>query len=107
MLGHIDKDKFEDYVNTCWHNHNSGDAAKDLAVVSLGLGGETGEVLEHLKKHIRDGKIDRHELELELGDVLHYLIRIANHYNLTLDSVMSSHVEKMEKKYGVFYSTSA
>ena len=50
------------------------DDLRELAVMTLGLPGEVGEVIEHIKKEIRgDGPLDREKLQLELGDVLHPL----------------------------------
>lgn len=100
----IDKDNFAHYVNNLWHKHETGTIEKDLAVVSLGLAGETGEVVELLKKHIRDGKININDLRLELGDLLHYLIRVADHYQLSLEEIMQAHISKMEGKYGLLYN---
>src|ERR1700733_8949307 len=47
---------------------------RDLFVMTAGLGGETGEVLEILKKSERaKKKPDINHLAEELGDVLYYL----------------------------------
>jgi NTP pyrophosphatase (non-canonical NTP hydrolase) len=77
------------------------DATRELAVMSLGLAGETGEVIEHIKKEIRgDGPLDREKLKLELGDVLHYLLRIATRYNIDADEIMHANIEKIEARRG-------
>jgi NTP pyrophosphatase (non-canonical NTP hydrolase) len=69
---------------------------RDLFISSTGLGGETGEVLEKLKKWIRDGNYDRNDIKKELGDLLYYLTKTALTCDLTLDEVMSANVEKLE-----------
>lgn len=77
------------------------DQVRELAVMSLGLAGETGEVIEHIKKEIRgDGPLDKEKLKLELGDVLHYLCRIATHYDIGVGDVMRANVEKIEARRG-------
>src|ERR1700674_4172326 len=77
------------------------DALRELFVMTVGLPGEVGEVLEHIKKEVRgDGPLDRSKLELELGDVLHYLCRIASHYDISISDVMRANVEKIEARRG-------
>lgn len=83
---------------------------RDLSVMTLGLSGEIGEVVgeivvhgshitERIKKEIRgDGDLDRTKLKLELGDVLHYLCRIASHYGLGMEDVIMANVEKIEAR---------
>ena len=70
---------FQDYsqkaISTLTSDHAYGDISADLMAQILGLAGESGEVMEKLKKLIRDkqGKLtadDRAEIIKELGDVL-------------------------------------
>ena len=68
--------------------------------MTAGLGGETGEVLEVLKKIIRDGKFDRAHLVEELGDVLYYLTMVSTYYKISLEEVMFGNVSKCNKRYG-------
>lgn len=68
----------------------------DLAIMTLGLVGEAGEVSEPIKKQIRgDGPVDREKLALELGDVLHYWCCIANHFNIDVQEIMAKNVKKL------------
>jgi len=70
-----------------------------LYVITAGLSGEVGEVMELLKKHIRDNTpIDKQHLACELGDCLVYLIRIANRFDLSFDDVVNAVAEKLEKR---------
>ena len=67
---------------------NTGGVAA-LSYCGLGLGGETGEVLEHLKKIQRDnnGEVSperREALSKELGDVLWYLAKLLLNLLVTL-----------------------
>ncbi len=71
---------------------------RDLYVMTAGLAGETGEVIEHLKKYVRDGVLDRNALALELGDVLHYLTRIAQEFELTLDEIRVRNMHKLRAR---------
>jgi NTP pyrophosphatase (non-canonical NTP hydrolase) len=47
-------------------------ANERLAYLGLGLTGESGEVAEHIKKLLRDGKLDQAAMAEELGDVVYY-----------------------------------
>jgi NTP pyrophosphatase (non-canonical NTP hydrolase) len=64
-------------------------------VAAMGLAGETGEVMELLKKHWRDGKHPGEDLLLELGDVLHYLTVLAHAYGWVLGDLMEANVAKL------------
>jgi NTP pyrophosphatase (non-canonical NTP hydrolase) len=82
---------------------------------SLGLAGETGEVVEHIKKSARTNFADienrRSALGLELGDVLWYLTRLANELGLELEDIANNNVKKLSsrivvKDRGVAYASS-
>jgi len=82
----------------------AGDATvAALSYCGLGLGGETGEVLEHLKKVQRDhdGVVSperREALSKELGDVLWYLGRLVSELGLELDTVARKNIEKLQDR---------
>lgn len=69
-----------------------------LAIISLGLAGETGEAIEHIKKFIRDGNLDKDALGKELGDILAYLSIIADYFDLPLDGIAIASIEKAMKR---------
>lgn len=73
----------------------------DDLIMTAGLGGETGEVLEEIKKYHRDClDLDemRERLMLELGDMLYYMNIIATRYGIPMDQVVKANVEKLEKR---------
>ncbi len=95
----ITLDNFGEWVSDGWTGKR--EPLRDLAVMTLGLVGEAGEVTELIKKEIRgDGPLNRAELTLELGDVLHYLVRIAQEYDISLQQIMVSNIEKIEARRG-------
>jgi len=66
----------------------------------LGLAGETGEVLEKMKKFIRDGSEGdedklKEDLAKELGDVLWYLANIASDRGLSLREIARINLQKL------------
>ncbi len=67
---------------------------------TLGLAGEAGEVVEKIKKLIRDknGVVDdniKTDIKKELGDVLWYLSQLATELNLSLDEIASENLKKL------------
>lgn len=99
----ITLENFALWVESGWTRkvNTEQDVLRELAVMTLGLAGETGEVIEPIKKEIRgDGPLDREKLKLELGDVLHYLCRISKHYEIDLGDVMRANIEKIETRRG-------
>ena len=97
---------YDDFVQAMW----MGDEDKhNLAIATLGLTGEAGEVAEKVKKHLRGDTahnpktgtdiIARNEqIGYELGDVLFYLTWIANYHGLTLDEIRMMNVRKLNKR---------
>lgn len=83
-------------------SHHAG-----LTIACLGLSGETGEVVDLVKKHMESGKpIDRAKLAYELGDVLHYLVRVALMAGINPDTIAPDHLNKLHTRFGDGYSDS-
>lgn len=82
---------YEKFVLDMWGSGN-------VEYCAIGLGGEIGEVLNEIKKEIRN-KEDRRELIVEeLGDSLYYLTRLANFYDTSLAELMERNKVKLEKR---------
>lgn len=72
-----------------------------LTYASLGLTGESGEVAEKVKKHLRDqGPEPEFDLALtkELGDVLFYVARVARERRISLSHVVAACTEKLRSR---------
>jgi NTP pyrophosphatase (non-canonical NTP hydrolase) len=65
-----------------------------LALMTLGLAGECGEVIELVKKDIRDGVVDKKKVAEELGDVMAYLAIVAEYYGYDLDEIAQMVIDK-------------
>lgn len=88
--------EFADWVDSRW---TKNPRREDLAIMTLGLLGEAGEVSEPIKKHIRGThSIDRDAIKLELGDVLHYWCAIAKRFNLDVEEIIRANVAKLEAR---------
>lgn len=72
---------------------------------ALGLGGETGEVLDAIKKReLYERKdIPVEHIEEELGDVMWYVANICTRYGLSLDGVLAKNVKKLNERYQKLY----
>lgn len=73
----------------------------DTAITALGLAGEAGEVTEHFKKFLRDGKplIGNEAVAYELGDVLYYWARLCRRIGLTPQQVLDMNVSKLNARH--------
>ncbi len=88
--------EFADWVHGRW---TKNPRREDLAIMTLGLCGECGEVSEPIKKLIRGThKLDREALALELGDVLHYWCAIARRFDLDVTDIMAKNIAKLEAR---------
>jgi len=71
---------------------------------ALGLAGETGEVLEIIKKITRTRTqftdADREKIKLELGDVFWYLSQLATEFGLSLEEIAEANIKKLQERYG-------
>ena len=65
---------------------------------TLGLCGEAGEVAEKVKKQVRDGVFNRHEVAKELGDVLWYLTNTCNDIGYNLEEIAAMNIEKLQSR---------
>ena len=71
-----------------------------LANYAMGLTGESGEVVDHIKKHVFHGhKLDKAETMNELGDTLHYLSGIASMIGCSLEDIAVMNIEKLKRRY--------
>lgn len=92
------KEEYQQYVNENWNSGTPVSPLEDLYVMTAGLGGEAGEVLEELKKRVRDGSKNEDKVLLELGDVLYYLTRISSYFGFSLEDVMYYNKKKLDAR---------
>lgn len=68
---------------------------------ALGVAGESGELVEHVKKAVRDNdgfkrlKENEDEVKSEIGDVFWYLTRFSNEMGFTLEEVLDYNMKKL------------
>ena len=81
-------------------NFTGKQAEYALAYLGLGVAGEAGEVVEKIKKIIRNdnGVVTperREELKREMGDVLWYLSQLARHLDISFSDIAKINIEKL------------
>ena len=71
-----------------------------LMIYAMGLAGESGEVIEKMKKPLRDRKgvfsdEEKVVIKKELGDVMWYLSELARALGFTLEDVAQTNIAKL------------
>ncbi|MGN1021594.1 MAG: MazG nucleotide pyrophosphohydrolase domain-containing protein [Aristaeellaceae bacterium] len=78
------------------------DLTKQDALVNaaMGLCGESGEVVDLVKKHLFQGHpLDREKLIKELGDVAWYLAEAATALDVPLSEILQGNLDKLHRRY--------
>jgi len=88
------------------------DKGHNFIYASLGLAGETGEVVDKIKKIWRDknkqvSAEDKQEIAKEIGDVLWYLSQLAEELEINFDEVAQMNIDKIHSrlKRGVLHGS--
>jgi NTP pyrophosphatase (non-canonical NTP hydrolase) len=94
-----DIDDYGQFTVDMWFSADSNqDPLRSLAIMTMGLAGEVGEVIEKIKKHVRDGHLDRDLLKKELGDVFYYLCRISREFDMQPSEVLQANIDKLNSR---------
>ena len=119
MSDQIDLNKYKEFVSVVTSKESNEFAAFDKRLVSLqmesdvniallltgaiGLGAESGELQEIVKKMIFQGKPLSDEnvfhMKRELGDIMWYWINACRALNLDPNDVIAENVRKLEARY--------
>jgi len=66
----------------------------------MGLSGESGEVIDLVKKHLFQGhNLEKEKIMNELGDVMWYVAEICEAMDFSLDDVLEYNIEKLKKRF--------
>lgn len=96
-------DEYGRFVDSAWFGAKEDEgktelSERDFRVMELGLPGEVGEVLELLKRNVRDGVLPRELLKKELGDVVYYWARICSAYGFKPSEVLQANIDKINDR---------
>lgn len=66
----------------------------------MGLAGETGELIDEMKKHyFYDKPKNINNLKEEAGDILHYILMLLNTENIPVEEIIQLNIDKISKRY--------
>lgn len=78
----------------------------DLLHMAIGVCGESGEIIDSVKKSVIYNKpLDIENIKEELGDLLFYMEGIRQICCLEWDDIKASNIEKLKKRYPNFEYT--
>ena len=71
-----------------------------LANLCMGLCGESGEVVDYIKKCMyHNHKLYKQKVIEELGDLMWYLTNIATFLQIPIDVILNENIKKLEERY--------
>ena len=88
--------QFEDFVAEHWRQPE--DVNDDVTFIYTCAAGECGEIVDAIKKMYR-GKLGKEDIALEIGDTLHYLTKLCQHFGYTLEDIMLSNMAKLKTRF--------
>ena len=72
----------------------------------MGLCGESGEVIDIVKKWLAQGhQLDKERMKSEIGDVAWYLAETATALDVPLEQIFQANLDKLHKRYPQGFST--
>ena len=72
----------------------------------MGLCGESGEVIDLIKKHLHQGHpLDTTAITKELGDIAWYLAETAYALGVPLDDIFQQNIDKLKARYPAGFDT--
>lgn len=96
-----------EYQNLAMVTKNPELSGRELLINSvMGLCGESGEVIDLVKKHVSHGHpLNREKLIDELGDVAWYLAECATVLEVPLEDILARNIEKLKRRYPEGFSS--
>lgn len=99
--------KINEYQELAMTTMNKELSEREVLINSvMGLCGESGEVIDIVKKHISHGHpLNREKLVEELGDVAWYLAECAYALGVSLEDVLAGNIAKLKARYPEGFDT--
>ena len=71
-----------------------------LLHASIGIGGESGEFLDTVKKHVFYGSaLNKVNIREELGDLMWYIALACRAIGVTIEDICEDNIKKLSKRY--------
>ncbi len=93
--------KINEYQDLAMQTLNKDLDKKDVLINGvMGLCGESGEVIDIVKKHLAQGhELNKEKIIEELGDVAWYIAEVAFALDVRFEDVLINNIEKLKKRY--------
>lgn len=93
--------KINEYQELAMRTLNKDIKKEDILVNgAMGLCGESGEVIDLIKKHLFQGHdLNKEDIIKELGDIAWYLAETATALDVDLEEVFIKNIEKLKKRF--------
>lgn len=93
--------QINEYQKLAMKTLNQELSQKDILINGvMGLCGESGEVIDIVKKHLAHGhELDKEHIIKELGDVAWYLAETAYALDIDLEQVFQGNINKLKARY--------
>lgn len=94
--------EYKDASSRTFLNREEGIDAKttDLLHCVIGMGTESGELLDQFKRHIYYGKpLDIINVKEELGDQLWYIMNLCRLMNFDIEEIMQLNINKLQARF--------
>ena len=90
-----------DYQRLAMRTRNPAFDERDALINGvMGLCGESGEVIDLVKKHLAQGHpLDTEKIKRELGDVAWYLAETADAVGADLSAILQMNLDKLRARY--------
>lgn len=92
---------FDEYQRAAMRTANKALATDEMILnAAMGMNGEAGEVIDHLKKaRFQGGILDRTKLIRETGDLLWYCALMAEALDVSLAEIAQINIAKLRARY--------
>ncbi len=91
---------YPEFVDNLRASYDGMGLSGDILHSAVGISGEAGELLDHIKKVIWQGHcLDVDYVTKELGDILFYFTSMCNCVGTNVDEVRKLNIEKLTKRY--------
>lgn len=91
---------YPEFVDCLRANSQPDNLKLDMLHSAVGISGEAGELLDHMKKVIWQGhNWDYNYIIYELGDILFYLTSMCNCIGVDIDGVRKQNIIKLMRRY--------
>lgn len=92
---------FEDYIKECKRTYTWRSSPDiEVCMLCMGLAGETGEIVDYLKKvEFQGHELNKDKLKSEMGDLMWYFAMLCNYFSIEFEDVLQCNVDKLKERY--------